>query len=196
HSQSTEHWLLNVPGLVLAVPGTPADAYGLLRAAIRSDDPVIVFEHKAQLGDRAELDRGRLVRLGVAEVVRPGTDVTFVATQLMRARAIEAAERGDADGISVEVIDPRTVEPLDTGTILDSVARTGRLVCVQEAPPAGSWGATLIATAAEHAFDSLDAPPVLLGADVTPVPYASNLENLWMPSTQRILHAIGAVVRH
>jgi acetoin:2,6-dichlorophenolindophenol oxidoreductase subunit beta len=195
HSQSTEHWFLNVPGLVLAVPGTPADAYGLLRSAIRSDDPVIVFEHKAQFGDRGEVARGRTVPLGTAEVVREGTDVTVVATQVMRTRSLEAAERCAAEGISVEVIDPRTIAPLDTDTIVGSVGRTCRLVCAQDAPRAGSWGATLIAHVAEHALDALDAPPVLVAADATPVPYASNLEDLWIPSTERILDAIRDVMR-
>lgn len=196
HSQSTEHWFLNVPGIVLAVPGTPADAYGMLRSAVRSDDPVIVFEHKAQLGDRGEVEQGRLVPLGTAEVVRAGTDVTVVATQMMRTRSLEAAERAAGQGISVEVIDPRTIAPLDTETIVASLTRTSRLVCAQEAPPAGSWGATLLADVAEHAFDMLDGPPVLVAADPTPIPYASNLEDLWMPSTDRILDAILGVLRH
>ena len=195
HSQSTEHWFLNVPGLVLVVPGTPADAYGLLRSAIRSDDPVIVFEHKAQFADRGEVERGRIVPLGTAEVVRTGTDVTVVATQVMRTRSLEAAERSAAEGISVEVVDPRTIAPLDTDTIVGSISRTSRLVCAQEAPPAGSWGATLIAHVAQHALDALDAPPVLVAADATPVPYASNLEDLWIPSTDRILRAIRTVVQ-
>jgi pyruvate/2-oxoglutarate/acetoin dehydrogenase E1 component len=195
HSQSTEHWFLNVPGLVLAVPGTPADAYGLLRSAIRSDDPVIVFEHKGQFSDRGEVERGRMVPLGTAEVARTGTDVTVVATQVMRTRSLEAAECAATEGISVEVIDPRTIAPLDTATIVGSIERTSRLVCTQEAPPAGSWGATLIAHVAEHALDALDAPPVLVAADATPVPFASNLEDLWMPSTDRILGAIRDVVR-
>jgi pyruvate dehydrogenase E1 component beta subunit len=195
HSQSTEHWFLNVPGLVLAVPGTPADAYGLLRSAIRSDDPVLVFEHKAQFGDRGDVEQGRIVPLGVADVVRQGTDVTVVATQMMRTRSLEAAERAAGEGIGVEVIDPRTIAPLDTETILASVERTNRLVCAQEAPPAGSWGATLLAHVAEHALDALDAPPALVAADATPIPYASNLEDLWIPSADRILDAIRSVVR-
>ena len=196
HSQSTEHWFLNVPGLVLAVPGTPADAYGLLRSAIRSDDPVIVFEHKAQFADRGEVEPGRFVPLGTAEVVRQGEDVTVVATQQMRTRSLEAAERADDEGIGVEVIDPRTIAPFDTATVVRSLERTNRLVCVQEAPPAGSWGASLLAFVAEHAFDALDAPPMLVAADPTPVPFAPNLEDLWVPSTDRILEAIRDVVRH
>jgi acetoin:2,6-dichlorophenolindophenol oxidoreductase subunit beta len=196
HSQSTEHWFLNVPGLVLAVPGTPADAYGMLRSAIRSDDPVIVFEHKAQLGDRGEVEQGRSVPLGAAEVVREGADVTVVATQMMRTRSLEAAERAAGQGVSVEVIDPRTIAPLDTETIVASVRRTSRLVCAQEAPAAGSWGASLLAVVAEHAFDTLDAPPALVAADATPIPYASNLEDLWVPSADRILEAILGVLRH
>ncbi|MEO9176205.1 MAG: alpha-ketoacid dehydrogenase subunit beta [Gaiellales bacterium] len=191
HSQCVENWFLNTPGLKLCVPATPADVYTLLRAAIRDDDPVIVFEHKALYGLTGELATGSSLPIGKAEVVRPGTDVTVVATQLMRHRAAEAADVLAAEGISVELIDPRTVAPLDTATIVDSVARTGRLVCVQEAPAAGSWGQSVIAHVAEQAFELLDAPPRLVPADPIPVPYARTLEDATLPNVDRI----AAVVR-
>jgi acetoin:2,6-dichlorophenolindophenol oxidoreductase subunit beta len=193
HSQCVENWFLNTPGLKLCVPATPADVYTLLRAAIRDDDPVIVFEHKALYALSGELAEEPGLPIGKAEVVRPGTDVTVVATQLMRHRAAEAAEILAAEGISCELIDPRTVAPLDTGTIVASVGRTGRLVCVQEAPPAGSWGQSVISHVAEQAFELLDAAPTLVAADPIPVPYARSLEDATLPSVERIVAAVRAV---
>lgn len=196
HSQATENWFLNVPGLHLAVPSTSADVYGLLRTAIVTDDPVLVFEHKALFAERGDVERGRLVPLGVAEVVRSGGDVTVVATQLMRWRSLEAAECLEAEGVQVEVIDPRTLAPLDLDTIVASVERTGRLVCVQESPPVGGWGATVITGVVERAFDHLDAPPLLIASDATPVPYSGVLEDRWMPSTERIADAVRGAMAH
>jgi pyruvate/2-oxoglutarate/acetoin dehydrogenase E1 component len=190
HSQAPENWLLNVIGLKLAVPATPADAYGLLRTAIEDDNPVLVFEHKGLLNLKGELvAEPPAVELGQADVVRPGTDLTLVATQMMRHRAVEAAEELAAEGISVELIDPRTLAPLDTATIGESVDRTNNLLVVQEAPAPGSWGATLIARIVAERFDSLDSPPALLGGDDTPIPYAHTLEQAWMPSAERIAAA-------
>ena len=187
HSQSVENWFLNVPGLKLALPSTPADLYGLLRAAIQDEDPVIVFEHKALYALRGEVPDGDgSVPLGRAEVVREGADVTVVAAQLMRHRAVEAAEHLAAEGISCEVIDPRTVAPLDLDRILASVGKTGRLAVVQEAPPAGSWGQLVVAEATLRGFELLDAPPALIAADPIPIPYAANLEDLTLPNVERI----------
>ena len=194
HSQCVENWFLNVPGLKLCVPATPGDVYTLLRAAIRADDPVIVFEHKALYGITGELPNGDSLPIGAAEIVRPGTDVTVVASQLMRHRAAEAAEALVADGISCELIDPRTVAPLDVVTVVESVGRTGRLVCVQEAPPAGSWGQAVISHVAVEAFELLDAPPVLIAADPIPVPYARSLEETTLPGVERIAGAVRAVI--
>ena len=196
HSQATENWFLNVPGLHLAVPSTPADVYGLLRAAIRSDDPVLVFEHKALFADRGEVERGAEVPLGVAAIVRPGRDVTVVATQLMVQRSMGAASALASEGIEAEVIDPRTLAPLDLETIAASVARTGRLVCVQESPSAGGWGATVIAAITERCFDDLDAPPSLVASDDTPVPYSGELEARWIPTDERIADAVRRSVAH
>jgi pyruvate dehydrogenase E1 component beta subunit len=191
HSSPVENWFLNVPGLKLAVPGTPADAYGLLRAAVRDPDPVLVFEHKHLLGLKGELaDAPEVAPLGRAEVVRAGSDMTLVATQLMRHRALEAAERLADEGVQAEVIDPRTLVPFDYATVADSVDRTNRLVVVQECPAGGSWGASLVARLAGDRLEAFDAPPLLVGADDTPVPYAGPLEALWLPSVERIVDGV------
>lgn len=186
HSQTVENWFLNVPGLKIAVPGSPADAYGLLRAAVRDEDPVLYFEHKAMLNQKGELDDPPSYDLGRAAVVRTGEDVTIVATQLARVRAEEAADLLAEDGISAEVLDPRTLAPLDMETIGTSIDRTSRLVVAQESPAPGSWGATVIARVLDERFDALDAPPVLVSGDDTPVPYAGPLERSWLPSAERI----------
>lgn len=196
HSQTAENWFLNVPGLKVAVPATAGDVYGLLRSAIRDDNPVIVLEHKALYADKGAVEPGVLMPLGVAEIVREGDAVTVVAPQQMLHRSLEAAEELVAEGLEVEVIDPRTLAPLDMETIAASVRKTGRLVCVQESPAAASWGATVIAHIAEHAFDMLDAPPLLIAADDTPIPYAGVLEDLWMPTEERIADGIRRVIAH
>ena len=188
HSQAVENWFLNVPGLKICVPATPADAYGLLKAAIRDDNPVLVFEHKQLYPSRGPVpDDDGLVEIGKAEVVRSGSDITVVATQLMRHRSVAAAELLAAEGIDVEIVDPRTLVPLDLETIVGSVAKTGRLVCVQECPPGGSWGATVVASVVELAWESLDLRPRLVSGDDTPIPYAGSLEDAWLPSVDRIV---------
>ncbi|MBS1894761.1 MAG: alpha-ketoacid dehydrogenase subunit beta [Actinobacteria bacterium] len=195
HSQTCENWFLNVPGLKLVVPGTCADAYALLRAAVRDPDPVLYFEHKGLFNLKEELpEQIEPLQLGKAEIVRRGSDVTVVATQAMRHRALEAAESVAGEGIEVELIDPRTVEPFDYDAVFDSVDASNRLLVVQEASPAGSWGATLVARVMQERFESLDAPPQLLAADPTPVPYAGALEAAWMPDVERIVDAIKSTV--
>lgn len=200
HSQQAENWFLNIPGLKIAVPGTVEDVYGLLRAAIRDDDPVLVFEHKNLFGVKgvlpAEPDEHYLVPLGVASVVRRGEDITIVATQQMRHRAVEAAEQLAGDGISADVIDPRTLAPFDMDTVVESLRRTSRLLVVQEGPPAGGWGATLIARVTTEYFELLDAPPALLSSDPTPVPYAAAMENAWLPDAPRIRAEAMRTVRY
>jgi acetoin:2,6-dichlorophenolindophenol oxidoreductase subunit beta len=191
HSQSVENWFLNVPGLKIAVPATPADAYGLLLSAIRDPDPVLVFEHKHLFNHKGEIDDvPAAVELGVADVVRRGDDVTLVATQLMRHRAVEAAELLAGEGTEVEVIDPRTIVPFDYDTVGESVDRTNRLVIAQECSNDGSWGATVVARLMADRFESLDAPPLLVGGDDTPIPYAGPLEELWIPSVERIADGV------
>ena len=191
HSQPVENWFLNIPGLKIAVPATVEDVYVLLRAAIRDDDPVLVFEHKNLFGIKGSVPPKKPAgRLGIGSVVRHGSDITVVAAQQMLHRALEAGNRLASDGIEVEVIDPRTLVPFDDDLVAASLARTARLLVVQEAPPGGSWGASLIARLASGHFESFDAPPVLLAAAETPVPYAQSLEDAWMPSVERICHAV------
>jgi pyruvate/2-oxoglutarate/acetoin dehydrogenase E1 component len=192
HSQAVENWFLNVSGLKIVAPATPADAYGLLRAAIADPDPVLVFEHKALFNVKGALDPAASVEPGRAEVVREGSDVTVVATQLMRHRADQAAEQLAADGISVELIDLRSLAPMDVPTVAASVEKTNRLVVVQEAAPAGSWGASVLARVLLGGFELLDAAPTLVGCDDVPIPYAGSLEDAHLPSTARIADEIRA----
>lgn len=198
HSQPAENWFLNIPGIKLAVPATVEDLYGLLRTAIRSDDPVIVFEHKNLFALKGRVPEGdeRFVPLGVASTVREGNDVTIVATQQMRHRAVAAAEILQREGISVTVIDPRTLIPFDFDTVARSLFTTGRLVVVQEAPAPGSWGTTLVSRMITDHFELFDAAPVLISADETPVPYASTMEEAWLPSVDRIVVAVREQVRY
>jgi acetoin:2,6-dichlorophenolindophenol oxidoreductase subunit beta len=195
HSQATENWFLNVPGLKLVVPGTVNDVYWLLRAAIRDDNPVLFFEHKNLMGLRGVISEVP-VPLGQAEVVRTGEDVTIVATQQMRHVAAEAAERLAGEGVEATVIDPRTIVPFDIAQVTTSVDQTARLVVVQESPPGGSWGATLISRIATEHFELLDAPPVLVSADDTPIPFAGNLEEAWLPSVDRVVDEVRRLVKY
>jgi 2-oxoisovalerate dehydrogenase E1 component len=195
HSQAVENWFLNVAGLKIAVPGTPADAYGLLRAAIRDPNPVLFFEHKALYG-RTGPGPGEheCLPFGEAEVVRRGRDVTLVATQMMRFHALAAADALAQRGVSAEVVDLRTLVPLDAETVGRSVEETHHLVVVEEASPFGSWGGQLIATIAQERFESLDGPPALVSGDPAPIPFAAELEAAWLPSPQRIVSAVLATL--
>jgi acetoin:2,6-dichlorophenolindophenol oxidoreductase subunit beta len=190
HSQSIENWFLNVPGLKICAPATPADAYSLLRAAIRDPDPVLFFEHKSLLNVTGPVDRAATVEIGSAAIARHGQHATVLVTQMMRQRVLDAAEHVTGEGIELEVIDLRTLMPFDATTVGESVARTGRLVCVQECPNFGSWGASIAAEVIAEQFDYLDGPPLLIGADATPIPYARNLEEAWIPSVERIVEQI------
>ena len=191
HSQSLEAWFAHVPGLVVVAPATPYDAKGLLVSAIRDDNPVIFLEHKALYATKGAVPEAPYaIPLGKADVKRAGTDVTLVATQAMVSRALAAAGDLEKDGVSVEVIDPRTLVPLDEATILASVARTGRLVIAHEAVKRGGWGAELAALVAEHALDVLDAPIVRVAARNVPMPYNDSLERATIPSQQDIAAAI------
>ena len=191
HSQSIENWAMAIPGLKVVAPSTPADMVGLMAAAIRDPDPVIVCEHKALFADKADVPDGELVvPLGEARIVREGTDATVVALAAMVPRAAAAAEALAADGISVEVIDLRTLVPLDVSTVLASVNKTTRLFTVEENPRLCGWGAEVVSIVAEEAIYALDGPVVRI---TTPhIPLAANpvLEDAQMPSAERIAATI------
>jgi pyruvate dehydrogenase E1 component beta subunit len=189
HSQSVENWFLSMIGLKIVTPATPADAYALLRASIRDPNPVLFFEHKNLYNTTGELEADVPAAIGKAAVAREGSDITLVASQLMRYRALEAAELLAAEGVSAEVIDPRTMVPFDLETVGASVNKTNRLICVQECPQGGSWGATMVAALMAEQFESFDAPPILVGGDETPIPYSGELEAAWLPSPERIADA-------
>jgi 2-oxoisovalerate dehydrogenase E1 component len=191
HSQSLEAWFAHVPGLVVVAPSTPYDAKGLLVSAIRDDNPVIFLEHKALYATKGAVpEEFYAIPLGKADVKRPGTDVTLVATQAMVSRALAAAADLEKEGVSVEVIDPRTLVPLDEATILASVAKTSRLVIAHEAVKRGGWGAELAALVAERTIDVLDAPIVRVASRNVPMPYNDSLERATIPSQQDIAAAI------
>ena len=198
HSQAAENWFLNVPGLMIAVPGTVEDLYGLIRSAVRENNPVLVFEHKNLFSLKGQLpDKVTgIVPLGVADVVREGADITIVATQQMRHRSMDAAAELSAHGIEATVIDPRTLVPFDDATVVRSLEQTSRLLVVQEAPPGGSWGASLVSRMITQHFELFDAPPVLLSTDETPVPYAGALEDAHLPSVERIVAAAREMVAY
>jgi pyruvate dehydrogenase E1 component beta subunit len=192
HSHCLEAMFLHVPGLLVAVPATPADAKGLLKTAIRDDNPVVFIEHESLYGVRGEVpeDEEHLVGFGRARVAREGSDVTIVGVSRMALTAERAAATlADEHSVEAEVIDPRTLRPLDLDTILASVARTNRCVVVEEGWPHGGVGANLAALIAEHAFDDLDAPVTRVsGADV-PMPYSKPLEEIAFPHEPQIVAA-------
>lgn len=190
HSQSPENWFLNVPGLFIVAPGTPSDLVALLKSAIRSDNPVLVFEHKALYNQSGALDDAQqLVPIGVGTVAAEGDDVTCVALQMMRQRAMQAAADLSKSHVSMEVIDPRSLVPFDFEIVERSLEKTGRLLVVQEAPFSGSWGATLVARVAMQCPQVLKEPPIVLSAAATPIPFAGNLEQAWIPSVESIVRA-------
>ena len=191
HSQSLETIFMHFPGIKVACPSTGRDAAGLLRTAIRDDNPVMVFEHKALYASKMDVpdDPDFMIPFGVADVKREGTDVTIVANLLYVSRALEAAEALAKDGISAEVIDPRTLVPFDKETIINSVKKTGRLVVVHEAHRNAGWGAEVAAMVTEEAFRYLDAAPVRLGTKACPLPFNVNLENAATPQVADIVAA-------
>jgi len=195
HSQALESWYAYFPGLKVVMPSTPADAKGLLKSAIRDDDPVIFIEQERMYGMKDEVpeDKDFTIPLGVADVKREGTDATIVARSLMVPTALKAAEELAKEGISCEVIDPRTIRPLDIETIVASVRKTNRAVIAEESHPFASVGAEISAEIMEQAFDFLDAPVKRVsGADV-PMPYAKNLEQLAIPDVAQIVAAVKEV---
>jgi acetoin:2,6-dichlorophenolindophenol oxidoreductase subunit beta len=192
HSQSVENWAMMIPGLKVVAPSSPADVIGLLAAAVRDPDPVIFFEHKSLYATKGEAPDGEIVdTLGTAKVLRPGKDATVLALALMVPRALKAAERLSAEhGIDAEVIDVRSLVPLDTRTILSSVAKTGRLFTVEENPRLCGWGAEIASIAADECFWDLDGPIVRITTPHLPLPAADNLEDIVLPTTDRIVETI------
>jgi pyruvate dehydrogenase E1 component beta subunit len=195
HSQSIESWYAHVPGLKVVAPSTPYDAKGLLKSAIRDDDPVIFFEGETLYGSKGEVpDEDYTVPIGVSEVKRPGTDVTIIAWSKMVTVALKAADSLAAEGISCEVVDPRTLRPLDDAPILESVRKTNRCVILEEGWPYAGLGAQIAYQIQQAAFGDLDAPVTrVTGVDV-PMPYAKNLEHLAMPSPARLVAAVREVL--
>jgi len=195
HNQSFEAMLAHVAGLVVVMPSSPADGKGLLKASIRCDDPVVFLEPKSIYFRKGEVpDAKYILPLGKCDIKRKGTDLTVVATGAMVSKALSAAETLKSEGIDVEVIDPRTLKPLDKATILDSVGKTGRLVIVEEACRSGSFGAGVAAIAAEEAFHSLKAPIARVTAPDTPIPANTAIEKIYLPDEGRIMAAARSVV--
>ncbi|MEE9202987.1 MAG: alpha-ketoacid dehydrogenase subunit beta [Dehalococcoidia bacterium] len=190
HSQSLEAWFAHIPGLKVIMPSTPYDAKGLLKAAIRDNDPVIYAYHKGLLRQAGQVpEEDYTVPIGVADVKREGSDVTIVATGLMVHQALSAAADLEAAGISAEVVDPRTISPLDTETIVASVKKTGRLVVAHEAVKGFGIGAEIAAVVAEEALDYLDAPIKRIGLPSTPIPFSPTLEAALLPTADHIVRA-------
>jgi pyruvate/2-oxoglutarate/acetoin dehydrogenase E1 component len=195
HSQSVENWALAIPGLKIAAPSNPADVVGLLASAVRSDDPVVFFEHKGLFASRGEAaPADHVVPLGQAAIARPGTDVTVVALAATVPIALAAAEELASSGASAEVIDLRCLVPLDMATVLESVGRTSRLLIVEENPYQGGWGGTVASIVADEGFELLDAPIRRVAAACVPLPFADALEDEVIPTTAKVSAALWALL--
>lgn len=191
HSQSLESWFMHVPGLVVVAPSSPAEAYGLLKSAIRLGEPVLFVEHKRLYTMKESLvDGAELPPIGLARIARAGTDVTLIAYSAMVRSAIDAAQKLSRSGISAEVIDLRTLVPLDMATIADSVARTHRVVIAHEAVLNGGAGAEIAARIGTELFDELDAPVTRVGCPFAPIPFAPELEEALLPRSDDIVTAV------
>ncbi len=196
HSQCCESWFMNAPGLKVVVPSNPADVLGLLKTAIRDDNPVVFLEHKFQYAEKGEVPDGEhLIPFGVANVVREGTDVTIVAVQRMVTAAMKAAQELEQEGISCEVIDPRTLVPLDLETIINSVKKTGRLITVEEAVHAGGWGGEVATQVSEEAVWYLESPIVRVTLKGGLIPFSGPLEEYAVPSKDDVIAAVRRVLK-
>ncbi|PSR21696.1 MAG: alpha-ketoacid dehydrogenase subunit beta [Sulfobacillus acidophilus] len=194
HSQSLEGWIASTPGLRVVVPSTPADVTGLLKTVLRQDDPVLFFMHKMLSAIKGEVpDEDVVIPLGQAAVRRAGDDVTIIAYGIMTSYALQAADSLAIEGISADVIDLRTLSPLDVQTVVTSVKRTSRAVVVHQAPTFGGFGGELTSIIQEQAFDYLDAPVVRVGARHTPVPVASILQEAVIPNVSDIVQAVKSI---
>jgi pyruvate/2-oxoglutarate/acetoin dehydrogenase E1 component len=197
HSQSFEAWLAHIPGLKVVMPSDPADAKGLLKTAIRDNDPIMFMEHKLLYKRLKGIvpEEEYLIPLGKGEIKREGGDVTIIATGAMVRRSLEAADELEKRGVSAEVIDPRTILPLDEGLILNSVKKTGRAIIVHEAPMFGGFGGEIAAILADKAIDYLDGPVKRVGALFTPIPNWIKMEEYYLPNVEKILDAVKEVIR-
>lgn len=196
HSNSVEGWFINIPGLKICIPSTPRDARGLLKTAIRDPDPVMVFEHRGLYRVVGEVpDEEELIPLGSAEVKRPGSDVTVIATARMVHAALEAAELLAREGISAEVVDPRSLVPLDRETLAGSVAKTHRVVIAEEGPMRGSAGGWLAWVIMEECFDDLDAPITRVAGPNVPIPFSPPLEAACTPDSEAVAAACRRVLK-
>lgn len=195
HSQAIESWFAYFPGLKVVMPSTPADAKGLLKSSIRDNDPVIFIEQERMYGNKGEVpdDPEFTIPLGVADVKREGTDATIVARSLMVPVALKAAEALEKEGISCEVIDPRTIRPLDISTIIKSVKKTNRVVIAEESHPFCGVAAEIASEIMERAFDYLDAPVKRVSGIDVPMPYAKNLEDAAIPKVEQLIAAVKEV---
>ena len=191
HSQCLEAWFVHVPGIKIVIPSTPYDAKGLVKTAIRDNNPVMVFEHKKLYQVKGEVpEEEYLIPFGEADVKREGSDVTIIATAYMVPMALKAAETLEKDGVSAEVIDPRTIVPLDKDMLFNSVKKTGKAVIVCEAWKRGNTGAEIAAILVEEAFEYLKKPVKRIGAENVPIPFSPVLENFVLPSEDKIVKAV------
>ena len=197
HSQCAESWLMTAPGIKVVVPGTPTDAYGLLRGAIRENNPVYVLEHKGLYNLKEDVpdDTGPM-ELGKAIVRREGKDVTIVATQLMMHRSLEAAEKLSSEGIDAEIIDLRSMVPLDKETVLNSIAKTNHLIVVEESPHSAGWGGDIVSLAADAGIYWLNAPVKRVNMGEALIAYSPPLEDGALPNVERIMQAVTEVLAH
>ncbi len=193
HSQSLEAWFAHVPGLIVIMPSTPEDAYGLLKSAIRNDNPVVFIEHKMLYFTKGPLTDTECIPIGKADVKREGSDITVIATSWMVPRALAAAEQAAREGISVEVIDPRTLRPFDADTVLSSVRKTRKAIIVHEAVRFGGIGAEISSIINEALFHELDAPALRLCGSDAPIPYSAALEPHVVPTEEQIYAAIAGM---
>jgi pyruvate/2-oxoglutarate/acetoin dehydrogenase E1 component len=197
HSQAVENWAMAVPGLIVVAPSNPADVVGLMASAVRSDDPVLFFEHKSLFATKGiPAPPGHVVPLGQANVIQEGTDITLIGLAWSVPLIVEAARELSMQGISCEVIDLRCLVPLDAATVLASIEKTSRALIVEENPFQGGWGATLASIIADEGFHNLDAPVRRIAAASVPLPFALHLEREILPSLHRIVEEAITLVRH
>lgn len=195
HSQAFESWYANCPGLKVVVPSNPADAKGLLKSAIRDEDPVIFMESEQMYGDKGEVPEGEyLIPIGVADIKRTGDDVTIVSFGKIIKEAYAAADKLAEEGIECEIVDLRTVRPLDIDTVLESVKKTNRLVILEEAWPFGNVSTEITYQVQNKAFDYLDAPIIKINTADTPAPFSANLMKEWLPNSEDVIKAVKKVM--